>query len=268
MAQAKDALRASQEAFDAYQHWVASNILTRRPVGVASQEVMEQGAAFEAKLAALDDLLMEQVRTRSAKRLSAERTERAVALSFVAAMVLAAIIFAGYLTRGLTRSMRRAVATFAAIESGEYENTITVDSADEAGQVLRSLDKMQAALRVRIEADRRALAENTRVRQALDNAGTIMLVVDEKYSVVYANETAKTTFAKLQADIAPRSAAVFRRLAGRFLDRHVQAGADPVARHAGWPSGSLQQNAYPGRSRLGAQHDPDRGPRAARVWAP
>ncbi len=201
MAQAKEALRASQEAFDAYQHWVASNILTRRPVGVASQEVMEQGAAFEAKLAALHDLLMEQVRTRSAKRLSAERTERAVALSFVAAMVLAAIIFAGYLTRGLTRSMRRAVAAFAAIEAGEYENTITVDSADETGQVLRSLDTMQSALRVRIEADKRALAENTRVRQALDNAGTIMLVVDEKYSVVYANETAKSTFAKLQADM-------------------------------------------------------------------
>lgn len=201
MTLAKDALRASQEAFDTYQHWVASNILTRRPVGVASQEVMEQGAAFEAKLAALHDLLMEEVRARSATRLAAERTERIVALSFVAAMVLAAILFAGYLTRGLTRSMRRAVDTFTAIEAGNYENKIDIDSADEAGQVLRSLDKMQSVLRVRIDADRRALAESTRVRQALDSAGTIVLVVDEKYSVVYANETAKTTFAKLQSDM-------------------------------------------------------------------
>jgi methyl-accepting chemotaxis protein len=144
---------------------------------------------------------MDQVRARSAQRLAAERLERNLALVFVAAMVTAAILLAGYFTRGLTRSMRRAVAAFAAIEAGHYENEITVDSADEAGQVLRSLDKMQSILRVRIEADRGILAENTRVRQALDNAGTVVLVVDEKYTIVYANETAKTTFARLQQDI-------------------------------------------------------------------
>jgi methyl-accepting chemotaxis protein len=201
MKQAGDALHASEEAFDGYQRWVASNIMTRRPVGVASQEVMEQGTLFENKLAALHDLLMDQVRVRSEKRLAAERMERNLALIFVAAMVAAAILLAGYFTRGLTRSMRRAVAAFAAIEAGHYENEITVDSADEAGQVLRSLDKMQSILRIRIEADRGALAENTRVRQALDNAGTVVMVVDEKHTIVYANETAKTTFARLQQDI-------------------------------------------------------------------
>jgi hypothetical protein len=72
MKQAGDAFHASEDAFNAYQHWVASNITTRRPVGVASQEVMEQGTQFETKLAALHDLLMDQVRTRSDKRLAAE----------------------------------------------------------------------------------------------------------------------------------------------------------------------------------------------------
>ncbi len=201
MKQAVDAFHASEDASNAYQHWVASNIMTRRPVGVASQEVMEQGAVFEAKLTALHDLLMDQVRTRSAKRLAAERLERNLALAFVAAMVAAAILLATYFTRGLTRSMRRAVSAFAAIEAGQYENEIVVDSADEAGQVLRSLDKMQTTLRVRIEADRSALAENTRVRQALDNAGTVVMVADEKHNIVYANETAKSTFARLQHDI-------------------------------------------------------------------
>jgi methyl-accepting chemotaxis protein len=214
MTQANDALHASQEAFEAYQHWVASNIMTRRPVGVASQDVMEQSTSFETKLTALHDLLMDQVRTRSTNRLSAERWERNLALTFVAAMVAAAILLAGYFTRALTRSMRRVIATFAEIEAGRYENEIMVDSTDEPGQVLRSLDKMQATLRNRIEADRavltenqrvladnrRMLAENTRVRQALDNAGTIVVVVDEKHEIVYANETAKKTFAQLQLD--------------------------------------------------------------------
>jgi methyl-accepting chemotaxis protein len=162
---------------------------------------MEQGTLFETKLTALHDLLMDQVRTRSAKRLASERLERDLAMAFIAAMVTAAILLAGYFTRGLTRSMRRAVAAFSAIEAGQYENKIEVDSADEAGQVLRSLDKMQTTLRIRIEADRSALAENTRVRQALDNAGTVVLVADEKHKIVYANATAQSTFARLQQNI-------------------------------------------------------------------
>jgi methyl-accepting chemotaxis protein len=111
--------------------------------------------------------------------------------------------------------MHLVIATFAAIEAGRYENKITVDTTDEPGQVLGSLDKMQTTLRNRIEADRavltenermlaenrRMLAENTRVRQALDNAGTIVVVVDEKHEIVYANETAKSTFARLQPDM-------------------------------------------------------------------
>ena len=72
-------------------------------------------------------------------------------------MVIAAILLAGYFTGALTRSMRRVIATFAEIEAGRYENKITVDSTDEPGQVLRSLDKMQSTLRNRIEADRAAL---------------------------------------------------------------------------------------------------------------
>jgi methyl-accepting chemotaxis protein len=200
MSKAQDALKATDESFKVYQHWLASNIVTRRPVGIASQEVMERGAPFEEKLAALHDVLMIQVRARSSQRLASERIERDLALAFVAAMVIAAVWLAIYFTRSLVRSMRRAVETFAAIEAGQYENHIVIDTGDEAGQVLRSLDKMQSALKIRIESDRRALAENTRVRQALDNAGTIVLVTDEKHTIVYANDTAKATFVRLQDD--------------------------------------------------------------------
>ena len=201
MQQASDALQAAQGAFEDYRHWVRSNILTRRPVGVASQEVMQRGDAFETKLAALHDLLLARVNQDAAQRLSSERLQRNLALAFVAAMVAAAILLAGYFTRGLTRSLQTVVTTFAAIEAGNYDNKIDVEGVDEAGQVLRSLDKMQTTLRISIQADRRALAENTRVRQALDNAGNIVLVADEKHQIVYANETAKRSFAALQADM-------------------------------------------------------------------
>jgi hypothetical protein len=53
-------------------------------------------------LTALHDLLMDQVRTRSSNRLSASDGS-AISLTFVAAMVIAAILLAGYYPR-LTRS--------------------------------------------------------------------------------------------------------------------------------------------------------------------
>ena len=122
-------------------------------------------------------MLFQSVNDDAAQRLASERLQRDLALAFVAAMVMAAILLAGYFTRGLTRSLHTVVTTFAAIEAGHYENKIDVDGVDEAGQVLRSLDKMQTTLRISIQADRRALTENTRVRQALDNAGTIVLEI-------------------------------------------------------------------------------------------
>jgi methyl-accepting chemotaxis protein len=201
MQQASEALQASQAAFDAYLQWVRSNILTRRPVGVASQEVMQRGDQFETTLAKLHELLMQQVREGAARRLASERLARNLALAFVAAMVAASIVFAVYLTRGLSRSLSTVVATFASIEAGHYQNKIEVEGTHETGQLLRSLDKMQTTLRISIEADRHALAENIRVRQALDHAGTIVFVANEQHQIVYANEIALISFARLQQDI-------------------------------------------------------------------
>ena len=193
-------LQASEVAFESYQHWVESNIVTRRPVGVASEEVMERGADFESQMAHLHDAVMTIVSARSAARLSAERNERMLALGLVGALVLASVYLAWYFTRGITRSMSRAVQAFQAIESGNYRNVFEIDTEDETGQVLRSLDKMQAALKSRIDEDRRALAETMRVRQALDSAHVIVVVLDEQHCIVYANEAARSTFSRLERD--------------------------------------------------------------------
>jgi methyl-accepting chemotaxis protein len=183
-------LERAGKAMDTYEHWLSSNILTRRPVAVASQEVMEQGAPFAAEIGAVQKLLVQQVEARSAARLRSEVLQRNLSLAFAAAMLAAALLLAVAVTRSLVRSMRDVVDTFGAIEAGKYDNVIATKTGDEVGLVLQSLGRMQTTLKDRIEREHRALVENVRVRQALDKASVNVFLLNAELEIIYINEAA------------------------------------------------------------------------------
>ncbi len=184
-----------------YERWLRGNLLTRRPVAIATEEVMEHGAKLEEELRALHGLLTRDVELRSAARLGAAQRERLLAFGLVAAMVLAACALALVITRRIVRSLAGAVAAFNAIERGQYDHQIAPGRSDEIGDLLRSLAAMQATLKARVESDHTALAESMRVRQALDNAGSVILVADEPHRIVFANQAARALFAAVAADV-------------------------------------------------------------------
>jgi methyl-accepting chemotaxis protein len=183
-------LERAGKAMDNYEHWLSSNILTRRPVAVASQEVMEQGGPFAAEIGAVQKLLVQQVEARSAARLRSEVLQRNLSLAFAAAMLAAALLLAVAVTRSLVRSMRDVVDTFGAIEAGKYDNVIATKTGDEVGLVLQSLGRMQTTLKDRIEREHRALVENVRVRQALDKASVNVFLLNAELEIIYINEAA------------------------------------------------------------------------------
>jgi len=218
-ATALGALREVKLQLGDYEKWLRSNVLTRRPVAIATEDVMEHGARLDEQLGSLHDILMKQVEARSGARVAASRTERNVAYTVVGAMALAAVLLAAFVTRRLIRSVSTAVEAFSAIERGHYEYRIATDANDEVGQLLRSLATMQQALKTRVETDKALLAENQRVRQALDNAASIVLVANQANEIVYANAAAVTTFGRLQTGVQ-RVLPDFRgdRLVGSGLD--------------------------------------------------
>ena len=184
-----------------YERWLRGNVLTRRPVAIPTEEIMENGAKLDTELSALHALLTRTVEARSAERLAAGQRERRIAFGVVAAMVFAALLLAVVSTRRIARSVATAVDAFGAIERGHYDYAIPTGADDEIGHLLRSLAVMQGSLKTRVETDRAALEEGLRVRQALDSAGSVVLVADENQRIVFANQAAKTTFATLAADI-------------------------------------------------------------------
>jgi len=103
-----------------------------------------------------------------------------VSLLFV---VMVAILFA----RSLTRPLRSAVVIAQSISAGRLDNQILVSTRCEVGDLMGSLSDMQDNLNQQIQTDRRALAINTRIKQALDNVSGNVMVVAIDGSILYLN---------------------------------------------------------------------------------
>ena len=107
----------------------------------------------------------------------------------VSALALAlAIALSWLITQSLARPLKSAISVFERISDGHYDNQIETGGTDEAGLVLRALDEMQAKLRTQIETERAVAAENTRIRQALDQASTSVVLADAHHQIIYLND--------------------------------------------------------------------------------
>lgn len=160
--------------------------------------------AVESELAALVKLLEDnshQAAEAAHTRYNSQLIQAIV--SGIAAFVVLGMI-AWALSRNISRPIRQAAGFAKEIARGRLDNDIASDSRDETGELLRTLDNMQADLRQRIEADARTAAENLRIRQALDSVSVSVTVSDEENALIYMNRAADSLFRGLETDIRSR----------------------------------------------------------------
>jgi methyl-accepting chemotaxis protein len=102
--------------------------------------------------------------------------------------------------------------------AGRHTGTV-VEWEDLTEQVQR-----EAAERARAEEQARIAAENVRIRQALDNVSTNVMVADRDLNIVYMNQTVRDMMRRAQADIR-------KDLAGFDVDRLMGANIDVFHRN-------------------------------------
>ncbi|NQZ30833.1 MAG: hypothetical protein HRU06_06140 [Oceanospirillaceae bacterium] len=119
--------------------------------------------------------------------LSSVYTSIALNLGLAALAVVLVIAVAIRFSRGVSAPLNEAVAIAESVSMGILDHKITPLTQCEVGNLLRSLAKMQQNLELRRLTDKRALAENTRIKQALDHISSNMLVVDIEGKIVYCN---------------------------------------------------------------------------------
>lgn len=115
-----------------------------------------------------------------------EVRNRVLAVGLVSVGLLVALVVV-LLRRRVGAPLERIVRAVDAVAAGELDHPIAEGGTDEVGHVSRALRRMQVDLKQRIEAERRIAAENLRVRIALDNAGTAMLIAGGDGCIAYAN---------------------------------------------------------------------------------
>ncbi|WP_313171778.1 methyl-accepting chemotaxis protein [Stenotrophomonas sp.] len=140
-------------------------------------------AALQA-LAANDN-----TRAQAAAKQAAE-TYRTSALLIVIAVLVggaAGLALIWLFARSLVNAMRGAVDVANEVASGKLDGSIDVSRADEVGDLLRAMQRMQRDLRERIDRDQIIASENLRIRTALDYSSTGVYLTNNDLEIVYAN---------------------------------------------------------------------------------
>jgi methyl-accepting chemotaxis protein len=128
---------------------------------------------------------------------------RATTIQFAVLVLfgLLQVLLSVSLVRYITRSLQTSVGVADKVAAGDLTSQIDASGSDEFGALLSALDKMQRDLAARNERDGKLAAENLRVRRALDNASTNVMIVDNDLNVVYQNEAAQRMWRAAEADV-------------------------------------------------------------------
>ena len=135
-----------------------------------------------------------------------EATQKAtkIMLTVSLAGIILGLGIAAYLTRFLAITLgtdpRVATAIAMKIADGNLTQEILVNKKD-TSSMLYSIEHMQQQLRVRVNEQRVALEENTRLKMALDNISVNVLVADVDRNIIYLNPAALNMMQVAEADI-------------------------------------------------------------------
>lgn len=133
-------------------------------------------------------------------------TQSIVVLVVLAFVVILLLTF--YVQKLIIKPVLTASMIADQIAKGNLANEITVHSQDEIGKLLLNLDAMQANLNKmqddltqKVEYQRTQAQENGRIKQALDNATSPVMLANERGLIIYANKQCEALFLAYQDDI-------------------------------------------------------------------
>jgi methyl-accepting chemotaxis protein len=200
-AKVSPAFQKAREAFTTYSSFVDQMLLKATEVKVTGSAMFDAANSSIDGFVALSNAAYDVMYAEIESRASEQATTRNLTVLTVAITVGLALALSWLITRALTGPMTRAISVFGAISGGQYNNEISHTGADEVAQVLRALDDMQGKLRARIETERAQAEENARVRAALDNVSSNVMVADPAFNVVYANPAVRAMLNEAESDI-------------------------------------------------------------------
>ncbi len=112
----------------------------------------------------------------------------------VITLLATAIVSILYIRSSITAPIQQVIELFKQIGSGKYDNEITTRRKDEIGQLFLDLQLMQQQLSDNIDQMRENEQRALRIKVALDNVSSNIMVADNDFNIIYMNRELKHFF--------------------------------------------------------------------------
>jgi len=202
-------LDAIEQAFDAFyllgKRMAAAYISGGTSAGNVLMEEFDKtslilaGRMTKFKVAAIDH----EKSITSALASSAYDTTRlmwTMAVFGVLLSVFIALSLTRYLSKQLGIDPFYAKGIALEIAKGNLERNIAID-ADDKSSLLYAMKQMQQQILARITAANKLIEEVTRIKIALDNVSTGVMIIDNEHTIIYVNQSIISLLTKVESDI-------------------------------------------------------------------
>ncbi len=111
------------------------------------------------------------------------------------------LLFAALLLRSIVRPLQRLSGEIDAITAGNAGIDVVVDRHDEIGTVAESFKRLRDKLRQDVAVAEASAQEGQRIRFALDNVDSNVMMADNERRIIYVNKATQNLFKRAAADI-------------------------------------------------------------------
>jgi len=181
-----------------YQDLNASRATTIRPVGLAKaikaiQEVsVNKKAGLTAGAFLLPNIfLMKQF----------FEAQQILPLAIVALLSALGLVLGYRLVRDVIGSLVKATNLCYQMTDDNFRNKMDIDRNDQTGDFYRALYGMQVKLNADMAYVKQVGGESLRIKQALDNVSSCVMVANTNLEIIYMNDTVKSMFKNAEKDI-------------------------------------------------------------------
>ncbi|MFA6441652.1 MAG: methyl-accepting chemotaxis protein [Sterolibacterium sp.] len=126
---------------------------------------------------------------------------RNIAIGLILAGIALALALGAALIKAIVLPLQQAAGVFGQISQGIYGNRIDIASNNEIGKVLQALEMMQTKLGFDVAETKRLSDENLRIKIALDNVSTGVMIANPDRFIIYANKSVQQILKSAEADI-------------------------------------------------------------------
>ena len=125
-----------------------------------------------------------------------------IPLLVVAGLLILSSTVTGFgMVGDVKKALETAIGVSKQLANGQYRNDIVLNRNNELGDLNRAMYSMQVKLNADLAHTKQVAAEATRIKQALDNVSSSVMVANNELDIIYLNRTVEKTFKNAESDI-------------------------------------------------------------------